>query len=161
MSEISAFDAATGRPNVSALARILDTIVYPTAGAQPEQALIEGLAFAHRLRDPASRELLRDVTLEGIATDKEDAALTLKIIKSQELAHLEARGRVLGTRQFSLYPPDIICNTQGVVDGARLDHYDPAAKTVVIRVDHTGIPDFWLEVELPLDKLRAWLAENS
>ena len=161
MSEISTFDAATGRPNVAAIAHVLDTIVYPTAGAQPEQALVEGLTFAHRLRDPASRELLRDVTLEGIATDKEDAALTLKLIRSQELAHLEARGRVLGTRQFSIYPPVIICNSMGMIDGARLDRFDPAANTVAIRIDHTGIPDFWLEVELPLNKLRAWLAENS
>lgn len=75
------------------------------------------------------------------------------------LAHLPARGRVQGTSMQG--HPTV--NPFGVVNGARLERFEPETRTVTLRVDDTHVPEFWLEVELPLDRLRAWvqLAEQA
>lgn len=43
------------------------------------------------------------------------------------------------------------------VDGARLVDYDSEKKTVLVRVDHSTVPEFWLEVVLPLAQLERFV----
>lgn len=69
------------------------------------------------------------------------------------LAHLPARGRVSGCGATGA--PTV--NPGGHVNGARLQSYDPLTRTVRVRVDDTHVPEFWLEIDVPLERLRAWV----
>lgn len=70
---------------------------------------------------------------------------------------LVARGRIQGETEEGKR----IFNAGGKVDGARLWHLDQDREVAVVRIDHSSIPGFWLEVELPLDQFSAWLAEEA
>jgi hypothetical protein len=45
----------------------------------------------------------------------------------------------------------------GAVDGARVVKYDAERRIVFLRVDDARVLDFWLEIELPLERLEHWL----
>lgn len=70
-----------------------------------------------------------------------------------DLGHLDARGRI-----ESRHGP-ITVNPGGVINGARLMRLNDDG-TVVIRVDDTNIPEFWLELVLDPAKLTQWIAEE-
>jgi len=78
----------------------------------------------------------------------------LYLARAAEQAHLPmARGRIM-----DMTDKGAITNQMGKVDFARLTEYDPVHQTVRIRVDHSTCPSFWLEVDLPLAKLGAFIA---
>jgi len=47
------------------------------------------------------------------------------------------------------------------VDGARLFYFDEETRTLGIRVEHTQLPDFWLEIHIPMHKLEQFVREES
>ena len=47
------------------------------------------------------------------------------------------------------------------INGARLLSYDPETRTVVVRVDDSRMPAFWLEVPISLDQLEAFVAAET
>ena len=50
-----------------------------------------------------------------------------------------------------------LVNGGGKINGARFEHYDPDTDTVTIRVDHSGIPAFWLELPFTKAALHKWV----
>lgn len=78
-----------------------------------------------------------------------------------EAAHLPARGRIMGEKSHIYGASTLIQNGPGnKVDGARLFQYDAHRRVVTVRVDHSTIPEFWLELDLPLAQLEAWLGRE-
>lgn len=76
------------------------------------------------------------------------AATPIPLISRRALA---ARGRV--------YDSTGKCNAPGnAINGARLYQWDSARQVVTIRVDHTTLPEMWLEIDLPLTQLAGFLA---
>lgn len=51
-----------------------------------------------------------------------------------------------------------IVNPFGMVDGARLVDYNPGSRILDIRVESTAVPNFWLEIPLPLDQVDQYVA---
>lgn len=48
-------------------------------------------------------------------------------------------------------------NLFGKIDGARFLHYDPETRSIVVRVDHSEIPEFWLELNFTLDEVNKFV----
>lgn len=69
---------------------------------------------------------------------------------------LVARGRIVGESEAGV----MSINAGAKVDGARLWHLDHDREVAIVRVDHSTIPGFWLELELPLEQFAAWLAQE-
>src|SRR5438034_3971933 len=68
-----------------------------------------------------------------------------------ESRHLEATGRIFGR--------DGAVNTGAVVDGARLLAYENG--TVRIRVDHSTMLEFWIEIVLPMSTLMDFVKQEQ
>ncbi len=92
---------------------------------------------------------LQEKILPGMAF--EDLAV---IALEEKRAHLRAHGRIRGEDPIAT---TIKYNTRGSIDGARFFAYNPDTKAITIRVDHSEIPEFWLEVEFTKEKLQEWL----
>lgn len=100
-----------------------------------------------QLRSQEARHILAS---EGPSPSAE----ALEEIHAAEAAHLQGvRGRIHGH--------DGQVNKYSKVDSARLFSYDPETGTVMVRVDHSEIPEFWLEVPIKMDQLNAWVAEQE
>lgn len=122
-------------------------------------------AYQRQLRSEEGKGLFRHVIALAHQAGAVDVEL-LQTVQLAELAHLAgARGRI-GRVEYHALPtplppffemPHMAYNRGGVVDGARLSSYDPASRTVTIRVDQLDCLEFWLEVELPLAPMERWL----
>jgi hypothetical protein len=112
------------------------------SAAAPSLPSLQRLAQSARvrsLRSPDGRHLAQssDPLLWLAAQEAEDA-------------HLPARGRVCDSTGK--------CNAPGNgIDGARLYRWDSARQVVTIRVDHTKLPEIWLEIDLSIAQLEAFL----
>lgn len=72
--------------------------------------------------------------------------------------HLKASGRIEGRVDDEQGVSRWVVNRGSKVDGARVVEYDSERDVILVRVDHSTIPAFWMELELPAAKLEAWLA---
>jgi hypothetical protein len=70
---------------------------------------------------------------------------------------LKAKGRIEG----SDWQGNRTTNAFGVVDGARLQDVNFELQKVIVRVDHSTIPGFWLEIDLSLATLKTFLSEQA
>jgi hypothetical protein len=52
-------------------------------------------------------------------------------------------------------------NPRGIIDSAKFDCYNKDTNTVVIRIDDTNVPGFWLEIPLNLNQLQDWIKYNE
>ncbi len=74
-----------------------------------------------------------------------------------ESNHLNAVGRVCGRDENNR--PTV--NGPGSrIDGARFYNYDSETQSICIRVDDSRVPEFWLEIRLPLQQLHAYVARE-
>jgi hypothetical protein len=76
----------------------------------------------------------------------------LEIAEQSEARHLEARGRI--------YSCDGKVNKKQKIDGARLLAYDKKTKKLTIRVDHTEILEFWIEIDVSQKQLMEFIEEQ-
>jgi hypothetical protein len=78
----------------------------------------------------------------------------------ENLGQLVARGRVHGQkeRQDGLGMVQTV-KPFGKINGARLETFHPHNKTITIHVDDSTVPEFWLEIDLPLAQLVAFVEE--
>jgi hypothetical protein len=70
--------------------------------------------------------------------------------KEPESTIKNVKGRIMSNNKV---------NSFGVIDGARFQYYDEETKTVVIRVDHSEIPEFWMDIPIKLDQLQKWIGK--
>ncbi len=77
----------------------------------------------------------------------------LALAEEDEADHLECQGRIIGS--------DKTVNAFGKIDSARLYRYNPDQKTVVIRLDHSTIPEFWAEVTIPENQLASFIRREK
>lgn len=125
------------------------------------------------LKELAKEAYIRTLhSLEGrlLAANFDVAELDLQdAIRVEEIAHLDARGRVYGEDPEADggdvvgFPgcPRYIANSFGEIDGAKFLNYCPETQTVTIRVDHSEMRDVWLELDFTLDRLGAWLGTQT
>ncbi len=131
---------------------------------QPEPSLFQAASYLAPLASPSSRAILDDAARRGgIDGDTQEA------INELELAHLYCRGRIPRETpppylKFQLFNPENglglplpTYRDPGVIDDARLQSFDGASGSVVLRLDTWQNPAFWAECHLPLDKLQRWL----
>jgi hypothetical protein len=52
-------------------------------------------------------------------------------------------------------------NPGGKISGARLEGYDPENRIITIRVDERKVPEFWMHIRIPMDKLEAFIADQQ
>lgn len=72
---------------------------------------------------------------------------------------LTARGRIMGTEPITGYH---ITNAPGnAINGARIVSYDADRGVLYVRVDDTRIPEFWMEIEIPMTQVAKWVAEED
>jgi hypothetical protein len=135
-----------------------------------------------RFQAPESYEILR----QSVKSHSLDV-YSQEAINALELAHLQARGRIpretLGCtfgysraieeerlRLHALTRPTaedekLVASKKkrrrNEIDGAKLDSYSVETNSVRIRVDDSQNLPFWLEMDLPLDQLAQWLAEEA
>lgn len=69
------------------------------------------------------------------------------------------RGRIEG-RIIKDGEETIRTNIGGVIDGVRLLSYDKDTNKIIIRLDHSTLPSFWIEIPLDLSELSEWV-ENE
>lgn len=48
-------------------------------------------------------------------------------------------------------------NKFGILDGARIQHYDHDTHTVKLRIDDSNVPGFWMEISIRFDKMSEWI----
>ena len=70
---------------------------------------------------------------------------------------LEARGRITKVVYSSDNYQCPVYNMFGNIDGAKFLTYDARKQILTIRVDHSKIPSFWLEINVPISKLKTWI----
>lgn len=94
----------------------------------------------------------------AILEDKENDPDALVFAEEAERAYRKVHLRCVGR----------IYNSEGRVNGpgntinsAKLDSYDPQQKIVKIRIDDTRLPECWLEIELPVDQLLAFVQNEE
>jgi len=66
------------------------------------------------------------------------------------------RGRIEG-KIIKDGEESIRTNTGGVIDGVRLLSYDKDTNKIIIRLDHSTLPSFWIEIPLDLSQLSEWV----
>ncbi len=77
--------------------------------------------------------------------------------EAAEKLHLNCNGRVMGHDDQG----KITANGPGYkIDGAKLQSYSVNSRSFIIRVDHTAIPGFWMEIEVPYGQLMNFRAEE-
>ncbi len=75
-----------------------------------------------------------------------------------EACHLIANGRV---ERHHVEPGQQSVNGPGdAIDNAKLDDFWEETNTVVIQVNHSQIPEFHMRIQLPLDKLEAFVRKR-
>ncbi len=80
-------------------------------------------------------------------------------IEYAESAVIPARGRVMGQAEGRDGRTRLTLNAPGTkVDGARFSGYSAKTRVLHVRVDHSTVPEFWLELDISLDQLEQWLA---
>ena len=52
---------------------------------------------------------------------------------------------------------NLTTNIGGCIDGARLLSYDKDTNKIIIRLDHSTIPSFWIEIPLDLSQISDWI----
>ena len=85
-----------------------------------------------------------------------------RVNNNDNAGKLIAKGRIMEQTTYQLdghsYPIiGVKYNKFGRVDGAKLMSYDSDSDTVTIRVDHSETPSFWLEIQLPVNRLTEWV----
>jgi hypothetical protein len=78
----------------------------------------------------------------------------------EQLGKLVARGRVHGQKELrELGGVRLVqsVNPHQRIDGARLETFHPHNKSITIQVDESSVPEFWLQIDLPLAQLLAWV----
>ncbi len=76
--------------------------------------------------------------------------------KIEEISSLTAKGRITEL-DYSKLRPTAICNKSQKIDGVKLNTYDEDRRVFTIRLDHSEIPSFWAEIEIPVDQLKKWM----
>lgn len=66
------------------------------------------------------------------------------------------RGRIEG-KIIKDGEESIRTNTGGGINGVRLLSYDKDTNKIIIRLDHTTLPSFWIEIPLDLSQLSEWV----
>lgn len=113
----------------------------------PSLASLSVKAGVKQLKSDAARYLLET---EGEAMDVD----LMEAINHEEMSHIKgARGRISDSEGR--------CNLMGKITGARFQSYDSKRDVVTIRVDDPKITEFWLEIPIKMDHLRAWIDEQK
>lgn len=129
-------------PVAQAAANAASETPAPAAAPLAEQARKQ---LARSLKSSEARFLLMD----GPACSVD--AEVLACIEYHEACALDSVGRVEGRDDDNKVAFD------RMKQGARLEAYNPVTNSVKIRVDSERIPSFWLEIEVPLAQLEAFV----
>ena len=107
--------------------------------------------IANNMQNPESRFIVSNVSPDDLVTAEVQNALSVS-----EAAYLpQTRGRIMGIGPNGNHT----VNPYGKIDGARFIHHD--GNNIIIRVDHSTIPEFWMEINFTMDQLKKWMALYS
>jgi hypothetical protein len=90
-------------------------------------------------------EYANDLDAQAAAAEMDRAAITA------------AKGRILGDDRKGVQR----WNTGQRIDGAHFKWYTPATRTLGIRVKHSEIPGFWIDLELSMDQIQRFIEEDT
>jgi hypothetical protein len=114
--------------------------------------------FQSTLKSPEAQFLAKEFSSPNDGVDPE----VVNLIKAAELAHIPVKGRITGTSlkvdQYGVARGCTVVNAHGKIDSARLCAYDPVEKAIKIRMDHTTIPDFYIEFWLSMAQIMRFVA---
>jgi len=121
-------------------------------------------AHASTLASPEARALInRAIVSDSGGPDTKGVDLDLMdAVKIAEIGHIEAHGRISGEGapepgDNPFLGPRRVVNSFGLIDNARFVYFDPEDRRVKIRIDHSEILEFWMELSFTLEQLEKWI----